>query len=88
MNTRTPLERLEYEVIRLPIQDQLRLILRVIERLSVIPLERETQHPESADELLALCDAAAEMWNGAFDAVHEIRRIRQQRDEQIWPTGS
>lgn len=88
MNTRTPLERLEYEVIRLPIQDQLRLILRVIERLSVIPLERETQHPESADELLALCDAAAEMWNGAFDAVHEIRQIRQQRDEQIWPTGS
>lgn len=88
MNTRTPLERLEHEVIRLPIQDQLRLILRVIERLSVIPLERETQHPESADELLALCDAAAEKWNGAFDAAHEIRRIRQQRDEQIWPTGS
>jgi len=30
-----------------------------------------------AEELLALCDAAAEMWEGEFDAAEEIRQMRQ-----------
>lgn len=88
MTAYTTLEQLEQQVTRLSLQDQLRLILRIVERLSVIPLEREIPRAEDADALLALCDAAAEMWNGAFDAVHEIHQIRQLRDEQIWPTKS
>lgn len=87
MTTYVTLEQLEHQVTRLPIQDQLMLVLRIVERLTVIPL-KEMPQAEDADELLALCDAAAEMWNGAFDAVHEIHQIRQQRDEQIWPTRS
>jgi hypothetical protein len=37
-----------------------------------------------ADELLALCDEAAEMWDGKFDSAEDIRRMRKERDEQIW----
>ena len=49
--------------------------------------EEETvrqQREKEADELLALCDAAAEMWEGRFDAVQEIRQVRQERNEEIW----
>ncbi|MFN3762197.1 MAG: hypothetical protein ACK4WK_03220 [Anaerolineae bacterium] len=88
MTAYLPLERLEYEVSRLSIRDQLRLILRIVERLSAIPWDTESRDAKEADELLALCDAAAEMWNGTFDAASEIRQIRHQRDEQVWPTGS
>jgi hypothetical protein len=38
------------------------------------------------EELLALCQAAAEMWEHKFDVVAEIRQMRAERDEQIWPT--
>ncbi len=79
------LEQLEREVARLTVQEQLRLVTRIVERLSLTLLEREMQQPSDADKLLALCDAAAEMWNGTFDAVQDIRQVRQKRDEQIWP---
>jgi hypothetical protein len=32
-----------------------------------------------ADKLLALCDAAAEIWDSAFDAADDIRQMRQER---------
>lgn len=32
-------------------------------------------------ELLALCDTAAGVWQGEFDAAEEIRQMRQGRDE-------
>jgi hypothetical protein len=37
------------------------------------------------EELLALCQAAAEMWEHDFDVVAEIQQMRAERDEQIWP---
>ena len=77
------LEQLEREVARLTVQEQLRLITRIVERLSLTLVEREVQQSSDADKLLALCDAAAEMWNGTFDAVQDIHQVRQQRDEQI-----
>jgi hypothetical protein len=43
---------------------------------------------KEADELLAMCDAAAEMWEGEFDAAEDIRQIRRERDEQIWASKS
>ncbi len=44
----------------------------------------QQQREKEADELLALCDAAAEMWEGEFDAAEEVRQMRQERGEQIW----
>ena len=88
MATQPTLERLEQQITRLPVRDQLRLIARISERLSITPLEMEKQPPGDADELLALCDAAADMWEGEFDAAQEIRQMRQERDEQIWPSKS
>jgi hypothetical protein len=46
----------------------------------------QKQHEKKVDELLALADAAARQWNGEFDSAEEIRRMRQARDEQIWPS--
>jgi hypothetical protein len=89
MTTQTTLERLEQQVTQLPMRDQLKLIARISERLGITPqIDVEKQYRESADELLALCDAAADMWEGEFDAAQEIRRMRQERDEQIWPSKS
>jgi len=88
MAAQTTLERLEQQITRLPMRDQLKLIARISERLSTTTLEIEKPGAADADELLALCDAAADMWEGEFDAVQEIRRMRQERDEQIWPSKS
>ena len=37
------------------------------------------QREREADELIALCDAAAEMWEGEFDAAQEIHQMCQER---------
>ena len=88
MATRTTLEQLEQQITRLPMRDQLKLIARISERLSTMPLDIEKPGARDADELLALCDAAADMWEGEFDATQEIRQMRQERNEQIWPSKS
>ncbi|MBT9173916.1 MAG: hypothetical protein DDT21_02323 [Syntrophomonadaceae bacterium] len=88
MATQTILELLEQQVTQMPMRDQLKLIARISERLSVTPLGIEKQHAVDANEVLALCDAAADMWNGKFDAAQEIRQMRQEREEQIWPSKS
>jgi len=88
MATQTRLEQLEQQITRLPVREQLRLIARISERLSIAPLDIEKPGAADADELLALCDAAADMWEGEFDATREIRQMRQERDEQIWPSKS
>ena len=85
MATRTTLEQLEQQITQLPMRDQLKLIARISERLSIT---MEKPGTEDADELLALCDAAAEMWEGEFDTAQEIRQMRRERDEQIWPNKS
>lgn len=90
-SNRVTLEQLEQQVAQLPPHEQLKLVARISERLSTIPpvmltavdeesLRRERER--EANELLALCDAAAEMWGGEFDAAEEIRQIRRKRDEQ------
>ena len=62
----------------------------IAEQLSSIPLdvlkgeEGPLQQERGADEILALCDAAAEMWEGEFDSAEDIRQMRKERDEQIW----
>jgi len=95
MSNQEVLEQLERQVAQLPPQEQLKLMAHISERLSTMPLSMLTPVDEEslqrwrereADELLALCDAAAEMWRGEFDAAGEIRQMRQERDEQIWPS--
>jgi hypothetical protein len=88
------LKKLEQQIARLPIHDQLKLIARISELLSMTQLDRMIaveeqrvllkQRENEADKLLAMCDAAAEQWEGDFDANQDIRQIRQERVEQIW----
>lgn len=97
MPNQVTLEQLEQQVMQLSPQEQLKLVMHISERLSAMPLglpmigDEESlrrQYEKEADELLALCDAAAEMWEGTFDAAEEIRLTRRDRDEQIWPSKS
>jgi len=94
MPSQITLKKLEQQIVLLPIHDQLKLIARISELLSMAQLDRLIaveeqraliqQREKEADELLIMCDAAAEKWEGDFDADQDIRQIRQERDEQIW----
>ena len=88
------LEQVEQQVTKLSPHDQLALVAHISDRLrTLLPtappptleegLEREREQKVAA--LLALCDAAAEQWPGDFDSAEEIRQMRRQRDEQLWP---
>jgi len=97
MENRVSLEQVEQLAVQLPPVEQLQLVLHICEQLSAGALAGSTvvdeealrrQRAQEADEILALCDAAAEMWEGEFDAVKEIRKMRRDRDEQIWPSKS
>ena len=97
MSNRMALEQLDQQIAQLPLHDQLKLVAHISERLSIevqaMPTavdeeSRRQQREREADELLALCDAAAEMWEGEFDSAEEIRQMRQGRDDQIWPNKS
>lgn len=97
MSSQVTLEQLEQQAIQLPLHEQLKLIAYLSERLSfaaqVVPATRsaaslQQERAREADEILALCDAAAELWQGEFDAAEEIRQLRQERDEQIWQSKS
>ena len=89
-------EQLEQQVMQLSPQEQLKLVMYISERLSAMPLvpivrDEESlrrQREKETDELLALCDAAAEMWETTSDAAEEIRQMRRDRDEQIWLSKS
>jgi hypothetical protein len=97
MSAQVTLEQLEQQVAQLPLHEQLKLVAHISERLSfavqAVPIavdedslqqqrERERERERETDELLALCDAAAELWTGEFDAPEEIRQMRRERDEQ------
>ncbi|MDZ7362880.1 MAG: hypothetical protein ONB46_19485 [candidate division KSB1 bacterium] len=45
---------------------------------TLVSTDAELRRKE-ADKLIALCDAAAEMWEGAFDAADDIRQMRRER---------
>jgi len=98
MSNQVTLEQLEQQIAQLSPHEQLKLMVRIAEQLRTIPLNilrvigeedaLRLQRVREADELLALCDAAAEMWEGEFDAACEIRQMREERDEQIWMNKS
>jgi hypothetical protein len=92
------LEELAQQTAQLPPHEQLKLVALISGRLSLaaqaMPVaagDEESlrqQREREADELLALCDTAAELWKGEFDAAEEIRQMRRERDERVWPSKS
>jgi hypothetical protein len=98
MSGQVTLEEVEQQVAQLPPHEQLKLVALISERLSLatqatpaVAGDEESlrqQREREADELLALCDTAAELWEEEFDAAEEIRQMRQERDERVWPSKS
>ena len=90
MNSQTTIEQLDEQITRLTPQEQLKLLARVSERLSkrlppaYVRSDETTraQRLQAADDLLAELDRVAELWGGEFDAVADIRRMREDRDAQ------
>ena len=82
-------EQLEEHVIQLKPQEQLQLVARISERLSAIFLPTPKtispmqEREEEVNRLLTLCDEAAEMWVGSFDAVEDIRQMRQEEGNNL-----
>ena len=82
------LEQVEKLVVQLPPSDQLKLVSRVSEWLSVMlpappteePVEKQARQERLAqiDAWIAKCDEVAEQWEGEFDAVADLRRIREE----------
>ena len=82
-------EQLEEYVVQLEPQEQLQLVARISERLSAIFLPTAKtispmqERQEEVNRLLALCDEAAEMWEGSFDAVEDVRQMRQEKENNL-----
>ena len=81
-------EELERLLAQLPPREQLQLLARMLERLSAElpqaaavrePQERYGRQPQplAMEAWLAECDQVAELWQGAFDAAAEVRRLRE-----------
>ena len=99
MTNTVTLEQVEQLVTQLPAQEQLKLVAHAGERLSEqmpMILQREVTEKEQlqqerltrAEAILALCDAAAERLKGESNAVEDIRRIHDERIEQICQSGA
>ena len=89
------LTQVEALVVQLPPQEQLKLVVHISTRLSELP--RLTQEADDeqlqrerlarTEAILALCDAAAARFQGESDSAEDIRRIRDERIEQICQSG-
>ena len=83
------LEELQQYAIQLSAPEQLKLVSRICENLNMNfflkkdgnGIEENERTEKNAEELLALCDAAADLWEGEFDAAEEIRQMRLERDK-------
>jgi len=81
------LEQVEALGVQLPPQEQLKLLARLSERLSQLPLTapepvEERQRREYAARVeawLAACDEVAEQIQGEFDSAEDLRQIREER---------
>jgi hypothetical protein len=82
-------EQLEQQVVQLPLQQQLRLLTRISEKLSAFtpnfaPAKGNEEKREQQERLakfdawLAECDRVAELWEGAFDSAADLRRLRNE----------
>jgi hypothetical protein len=87
------LEQVEALAMQLSAAERLKLAARLCEKastessgLSSTAAPESKKSPEEVQQLLALVDAAAARWKGKFDAAEEIRQMREERDEQLWPS--
>jgi len=96
MPTGVTFDELKQKVTQLALIEQLKLVSFICEQLTAQASVSKTVaskddmllRQREADKLLALCDAAAEMWEDKFDAAEDISQMRQKRDEQIWANKS
>ena len=85
-------EQLNQQAALLSPTEQLKLAADICERLTdytFIPTTPTVKdavvlRQKKAKELLALCDAAAELWENEFDSAEDIRQMREERDGQVW----
>jgi hypothetical protein len=92
ISTGVTFDELKQKVTQLALTEQLKLVSYICDQLTAQSLVSKTLaskddtslHQKEADKLLALCDAAAEMWEGEFDAAEDIRQMRRERDHQTW----
>ncbi|MBI4640196.1 MAG: hypothetical protein HY731_05850 [Candidatus Tectomicrobia bacterium] len=88
MSSQVTLEQLKQQVAQLPLQEQIKLIVDISERLSAMPLvvltkERDwewarIEQSAQVDAWIAKCDEVAELWEGEFDSATDLRRIRDE----------
>lgn len=86
MSVQVTLEELKQQIIELPLQEQLKLVADIGERLSAMPLispalESERVQMECMAQLdawIAECEKVAELWEGSFDSAADLRRIRDE----------
>jgi len=86
------LKQVKQQTLQLPLQEQLKLVMSIVQRISALPLiepimkiEQQTRQARLAevDAWLADCDAVAESIEGEFDAAEDLRQIREERASRL-----
>jgi hypothetical protein len=87
------LEQVEALAMQLPTEERLKLAVRICQKVSesfptaLLPDDERRKRQEEWQKLRAQLDAVAALWPpGKRDAAEEIRQMRAERDEQIWPS--
>ena len=93
MDNTVTLEQVEALAMQLPTEERLKLAARICQRISesfptaLLPADERQKRQEEWQKLRAQLDAVASLWPpGQRDAAEEIRQMRAERDEQIWPS--
>jgi len=92
MSNKVVLEQVDQLAAQLSIEEQLKLLNRLSERLTeTISLSVKVSKKErlqEASEILRECDIAAAAFTQRTDSAETIRRMRDERHSQIWQNGS
>lgn len=92
MSKQVTLEEVELLSEQLPLQEQLKLLNRLIERLaesiSSVSKLNKTQRRQNAADILHECDLVAEAFTRKTNSVETIRRLREERHRQICQSES
>jgi hypothetical protein len=89
MTNKVTLDEAERLVAQLPLQEQLRLVARISERLSalmLVQIEDERQHREYVTRVEAFLEMSEEMaaeTTGEVDSAEDIRQTRGERTSKL-----
>jgi hypothetical protein len=81
MNSSVTLEQVESLAAQLSPRDRLKLVARVCDRLSAAAAATGSDAAAAKMDYAAWakeCDEVAQLWEGEFDAVADLRRIRDE----------